>query len=663
MKIKTLLLILLLQTFQLFSQQIPTNALSSRNANYNIQVLLDPILKTIDGKEKLIWKNITNSPVNELQFHLYLNAFKNTSSTFMLESGTDPRGFSLDKDDSVTWGWIEVTSLKIKDEGDLTDSIQYYQPDDQNANDQTVIRIPLNNSVAPGQTIEVDINFTAKLPRIIARTGYSDDYFLVGQWFPKIGVFEAIGQRGRLTAGWNCHQLHANSEFYADFGNYNVEITLPRQFIVGATGILQKENSNKNGTKTLTYKADDVIDFAWTASPIFEVVTDKWNDVQITLLLQPQHLSQADRHILSAKKAFEYFDKYLGKFPYPSITIVDPPFRGLASAGMEYPMFITAGCLWGIPDEFRFTESVTIHELGHNYFMGILASNEFEEAWLDEGFNTYFENRIMDHFFGDKYSMIDLFGFHFGDAESSRLSYTNMKYPYRAIINELSWNYPNGGYSVSSYSKSGVVLATLENLIGSERMNKVLKEYYTNWKFKHPSTQDFIDEVNRVLSENPDPRLGNDLNWFFNQALNSGDICDYEVSKISNEKKRNDWGIFDSDSKKIFLSDVDNKTYKYRTKTLITRIGEFKVPQEILFHFEDGEEILEYWDGQERSKTFIFDRDDALKWVQIDPTNKILLDVKLSNNSLNTENETSVIWKYTAKILFWAQNAMITMFF
>ncbi|MBI9071702.1 MAG: M1 family metallopeptidase [Melioribacteraceae bacterium] len=660
MKSKIIPLLLFFISIQIYPQTDKI-ILSERNAGYNIKVTLDTENKTLTGNEILYWKNITDFPVDELQFHLYLNAFKNTKSTFMKESGMRHRGFGVDVEDSLAWGWIDITSMKTGNE-DLTKLIKFIHPDDDNIDDQTVISVPLYKSLEPGETIQVDIDFTAKLPKIMARTGFSDDYYLVGQWFPKIGVFENAGQRRRETAGWNCHQFHSNSEFYADFGVYNVDITVPEKFIVGATGVLQKEIKNRDNTKTLYYRANDVLDFAWTASPLFEVVEDKWKDVNIKVLLQPQHLAQAKRHTSSVKNALEYFEKHLGEFPYPSMTIVDPPFRGLASAGMEYPMFITAGCLWGIPDELKYTEMVTIHEFGHNYFMGILASNEFEEAWLDEGFNTYFENMIMDNYYGEKHSKIDLFGYHAGDEEQSVQGFTSMRNPFVAKINNYSWLYPNGGYGVSSYNKPAIYLSTLANLLGEKTSEKIMHTYFDRWKFKHPCGQDFIDIVNEVVKEDPGFEYGSDMNWYFNQMLNSTNVCDYTVSSISSERQKEDWGLFDKEGGKNFVIKEDNTTYKYETKTIITRLGEIKMPQEILIHFADGEEILEKWDGKSRMKTFTYLRNYPIDRVKIDPENKILFEQKIYNNSLSTKKETVVVWKYAAKFLFWIQNTMLTMF-
>ncbi|MBC8155605.1 MAG: M1 family metallopeptidase, partial [Bacteroidetes bacterium] len=392
--------------------------LSPRIANYRIDVTLDADRKTLSGRETLTWRNTSTDPLSELRFHLYLNAFRDEKSTFMRESGGQLRGEEIDrtgKDDP--YGSIDIVSMNVRGNPasqpeSLTRKLRFIQPDDKNRNDRTVVRVPLTKPLTPGATISLDILFKAKLPKIFARTGFSRDYFLVGQWFPKIGVYEPAGMRYAKMGQWNCHQFHADSEFYADYGVYDVNITLPQNYQTGATGLMVSEKTSENGTKTQRWHAEDVVDFAWTASPRFEVVTDQWkkqsgNPVSIRLLVQPEHRHQAQRHLDAAKWALAYFGKHLGAYPFPNLTIVDPPFHGSGSAGMEYPTFITAGTVSFLTDGMRFPEAVTIHEFGHQYFMQLLASNEFEEAWLDEGFNQYYEGRIMDETYGPRASQVD----------------------------------------------------------------------------------------------------------------------------------------------------------------------------------------------------------------------------------------------------------------
>ena len=632
--------------------------LSSRTANYDIRVDLDPDEKLLDGKLTLRWKNPSQDTIRELQFHMYLNAFKNNESTFWNESGGRLRGMKVGDDEEKIWGWIDILRMETEQGERLESKIRYIQPDDGNKNDQTVISVPLDNPVAPGSSIKINIEFKSKLPKIFARTGFSDNYFLVGQWFPKIGVYEPEGMRYAKKGQWNCHQFHGNSEFYADFGNYNVEITVPKRFVVGATGELKDKTENDDETITLKYVAKDVVDFAWTASPLFNVVEDQWKDVKIMVYLQPEHLSQADRHTESVKAALSYFDENLGDYPYSTITIVDPPIKGSGSGGMEYPTFITAGCLWGMPLEIRLTEMVTIHEFGHNYFMAILATNEFEEAWMDEGMNSYFEARIMDHTYGDKTSFVDFKNFHFGDHENQRWSYTGLNNPKIAEVFRNAWEYQHGGYGSMSYSKSATFLLTLDRMIGRESMDKIMKTYYKRWKFKHPCSTDFINIVNEVVLKDHGTRFGENMNWYFDQVLYGSDVCDYKLAAIRNTKVSPPRGIHEVNNIKMTYSSNEYENVLYESKVILHRLGEVIMPVEVLIHFTNDEELIKTWDGRSRSKEFVFERPEKIEWAQIDPGNKIMIDINLMNNGRTTKPEKLTFWKYATKFLFTLQNAM-----
>ncbi len=654
---KSLLLLLLLVLagfgfISLHAQEKP--ALSPRNANYTMDVKLNPEKKTIDGQLELVWKNISQDTLSELQFHLYLNAFKNSETTFMKESGGSFRGDKSGKDD-LSWGYIDILEMKADSGKDLSSKIQFIQPDDDNQFDQTVIRLPYD-SIMPGQTIRLQIKFESKLPKIFARTGFADDYFFVGQWFPKIGVYEPAGMRGAKKGGWNCHQFHANSEFYADYGVYKVNITLPKDYVVGASGILLEEKKSLS-MKTLSFVAEDVIDFAWTASKRYIEMYDDWENVKIRLLIQPEHRDLAKRHFTSVKAALEYFKGHIGPYPYQNLTIVDPPVNGAGSGGMEYPCLITAGSFAKMPNGLRLIENVTIHEFGHQYFMGILATNEFEEAWMDEGMNTYFETRIMDATYGKKTSFMDFAGLKIGDTEMQRTGYTNSSARNLAESFRFAWQYQHGGYGMMSYNKPATFLNTLHNMLGNECMNDIWKTYYNRFKFKHPDTKDFITIVNEIVPKHHKDKFGENMNWYFDQVLYGSNVCDYKLYRIINKENSQPQGLFDKDGRKVSGTHFESDTLKkYETKVILKREGELILPVEVLIHFEDGQEITKEWDGKSRTIEFRFLSNSKIEWAQIDPENKILLDVDPANNSITLKPETNPIWKYTVKFLFWLQN-------
>ncbi|WP_020597075.1 M1 family metallopeptidase [Spirosoma panaciterrae] len=615
--------------------------LSPRLANYQIDVNLNPGTKKLTGRETLTWRNPSDDVIRELQFHLYLNAFRNEQSSFMRESGGQLRGDQIDRNAKENpYGWIDVVSMKARDpQSNATEALAYefIQPDDRNRDDHTVIRVPLSKPVGPGETIILDIAFQAKLPKIFARTGFSRDFFLVGQWFPKIGVYEPAGTRYANVGQWNCHQFHAHSEFYADYGVYDVNITTPKAYWVSATGLFQSEKMHRNGTKTILYHAEDVVDFAWTASPHFQVVNDAWKrpsggEVSIELVMQPEHLHQAKRHLDAAKAALTYFDKHLGKYPFPNLTIVDPPLHASGSAGMEYPTLITAGTAWFVPNSAHIPEGVTVHEFGHQYFMQLLATNEFEEAWLDEGFNQYYEGRIMDETYGPRASQIDLFGFRAGDLEESRGNYVHQDNPALGSSFGNTWQLPQGQYSVLTYSKTATWMRTLEGLVGRAVMDEIMQTYFSRWKFKHPDGQNFIDIVNEIVPKRLGQKYGADMNWFFNQALYGDNVIDYQLLSIKNRGSQ--------------------------SVITVQRNNDGKMPVDVLVHFENGKELMLFWDGQARQRQFTVAEGSDVVWAKVDPRQKIYMDTNLNNNSLTVRPSVAPAAKFAAKFLFWVENWM-----
>ena len=420
-----------------------------------------------------------------------------------------------------------------------------------------------------------------------------------------------------------------------------MNITTPKEYWVSATGLFQSEKLHANGTKTLRYHAEDVIDFAWTASPHFQVVNDQWKrpsggTVAIEVAMQPEHLGQAQRYIDAAKAALAYFDKHLGKYPFPNLTIVDPPLHADGSFGMEYPTFITAGTVWALPAGARFPEAVTIHEFGHQYFMLMLATNEFEEAWLDEGFNQYYETRIMDATYGARTSMYSIFGFRQGDTESARDEYVHDNDLAVGSSFGNTWQLPEGQYGMLTYMKTATWLRTLEGLVGRPVLDEIMQTYFIRWKFKHPDGQNFIDIVNEIVPKRLGSKYGSDMNWFFEQVLYGENVVDYELHSIRNRTR-------------------DGLPQGVVT---IQRNGDGKMPIDVLVHFDNGKELMLFWDGKARQRQFTLNGNAKILWAKVDPNQKIYMDTNLNNNSLTLSPSSAPAAKFATKFLFWIENWM-----
>lgn len=575
--------------------------------NYKIKAELFPKEKVVKGEENIIWKNNTSKPASEIYFHLYLNAFRNELSTFIKESGVERF-----RRKDTEWGYCEIREIRINGI-DMKRKLQYVQPDDGNIYDRTLAKIPLDSPVNTGESLSIWIIFESKLPKILARSGYSRDFFMVAQWFPKIAV---LGEEG-----WNAHQYHRNSEFFADFGTYEVEIRTPPEFKVVASGLKIKE-WKENGRIVRFFKGDKIHDFAWSASPTHKIFEENFFmkepevRTKITLFLDREHLRHKERYMKIIKKSIEFFSKNYGPYPYGKITVVDTPFHALRAGGMEYPTLITAGTNFWFPKGLLFLELVTFHEFGHQYWYGMCANNEFEEAWLDEGINTYSEVKGMSEIFGEKESVFNIFGLKFGDIDSQRLLYLLMP-SFDPIYRKSYEFYSAESYSIKSYSKAALMLLTLERYLGEEIFSKIMREYFRRWQFKHPKTEDFI----RVAEEVSGKKLG----WFFDSFLFGDETIDYKVEKIRTKKLKKPEGKMDMKFQEEGM---------WESEVSIVKEGSISFPVNIEIFFENGRKIREFWDGKERWRKFKYVKPFKVKSVIIDPDEVLLLDRNRFNNSM-----------------------------
>ncbi len=627
------------------AQIINKTPLSERITGYRITAFLDTTAKTVNCTMEAFWVNKSSDTVPDVMLHLYMNAFRDGNSTFYRESGGKSPGVR-----EIDPGWIEINSLTGKDGTDLRQHMEYVSPDDGNPDDRTVSRIMLPKPAKPGDTVFIRADFITKLPSQIDRTGFNNNFYFVAQWFPKFGVYEPAGMRYAVRGGWNCHQFHNRSEFYSDHSVYEVEIKVPGEYVVGTGGILLSEIvSGKH--KILKYRAEDIVDFAWTAWPGYKIITDKWENVNITLLIPPDRIKQAGRHFSAAKHALEFLKENAGPYPWPYMTIVDPPSQGVGASGMEYTTLFTTMSSYIIPSFIHIPETVTIHEFGHSYFMGILASNEFEEPWLDEGVNTFFEERIYEQYYRKtpvlrKFPLLGLPDFLFSDP---RMHYISSDVRQTVSNAEYSWNYPYGSYDMFSYYKTTTWLYTLMGIVGENTMNDIFREYYKKWAFKHPSGKDFINVVNEVVKREYGSKFGDNMNWFFDQTLYGTGICDYRVLKISNsEYSRPSDHLVRSDT--AASAEHGSGAYFYSVAS-IERIGEIMLPIEVLVHFSNGDEITEEWDGRARYKDFSYTGNREIEWIKIDPDYKIKMDVNFINNSMTMEPSHALLRRLMNKFM------------
>ena len=612
---------------------------SPRNANYRIEARLDPATRILTGSEVIEWRNITQRSTNEVQFHTYWNAFRDEKSTFLRERALLR---TTDYEDD-RFARLTITHLRIGDR-ELISTATFIAPDDGNADDATVMRVALADAVAPGESLRITVDWTARVPKPFARTGVIGNFYFFAQWFPKLGVLE--------ESGWNCHQFHAITEFFSDFGVYDVHLTVPAGWQVGATGVARSTTDNHDGTATHAYYQEDVHDFAWTTSPDLvertaEFVPDAastsrgQHPVRLRVLMQPEHAAQAERHVGAARTALRYYSQWAGPYPYDQLTIVDPAFRSEAD-GMEYPTLITGGTPWLIPAAVTAStpEEVVIHEAGHQFFYGVVATNEFEDAWMDEGINTYLTARAMVQDFPQTYYERRLLGGALPWVERhlplSREHYWNRYNGYRRTPKSDAQSTPAFRYSLAGgqtviYNKTALWLNTLERYLGWPTMERVLQTYFTRWQFAHPRPADFFAVVNEVS--------GQDLTWFFDQVYRSSNAFDYAIDTLGS--------VRDGDG--------------YRTDVIVGRRGEATFPVDVAVSFADGERVLRHWDGRDRWTQYTLRSKARAVSAEVDPEHVLLLDINVTNNSRAVAPEGgNAATRWSLKWLVWLQDALLS---
>ncbi len=645
---------------------------------YEISVDLDDARKMLQGEEDLTWVNTSGDPVRDMCFHLYWNAFRDGDSVFFRESrvAAGPFGKAAVPPEEER-GSIDITAIRTAEGIDLRPFMEFITPDGpQDKGDLTVMRITFPQPIEPGASVRLNIKFKSRIPRTVARSGYYKDSFFIGQWYPKPGVYEP----GR---GWNCHAYHANSEFFSDFGDYVVHITLPERYVVGSTGKeTAAEKTGVPGRITRTFTQAMVHDFAWTADPRFirierwfkgdEEVTPveyerttallglplaqvKLPDVRMILLIEPEHKGQVERHFRALKAAIKYYGLLYGPYPYETVTMVDPPFR-TGSGGMEYPTLFTAGTSVLTGRGVLSPEGVIIHEFGHGYWYGLVANNEFEEAWLDEGINTYSTGKVLGRAYGPgRLSMpflglpaSDYFGLpRYYDYEMDRATAINIVSA--DPVTTWSWKFRDKmSYGANVYYRAAVLLETLELYLGDQTMSRIMRTYHSRYRFKHPKTADFMAVAAEVS--------GRDLGWFFRELFMDTLNFDYAVGRVSCEEMP----AADGKDKKS----ADRKKSEYLTTVTLRRFGEAVMggdaSVEFKVRFKDGSEEKGAWDGKSRWADFTFLKPAGVERVTIDPRGIWLIDSNMANNSWQKSRVNRNMLGIAGRIVFALQNLFLS---
>jgi len=494
-----------------------------QSCNYKLEVELNDKDHILIGSGEYEYTNNSPNSLDVLYFHLWPNAYASNSTAFAQQQRENQKtDFEFAKIEDR--GWIQELNFTSngKDCKWELDSINI-----------DICKVYLNSTLQSGEKVLIKTPFKVKIPGRFSRFGHREDNYQITQWFPKPAVYD--------VNGWHAMPYLDQGEFYSEFGNFDVSITVPANYIVAATGELQNESEKEfilnrinnpidsereiessPQTKTLRYKQGNIHDFAWFASKNFNVETSTVEIDGREIELYGFAAKQDFNYTKHISKGIEYYSEHVGPYPYKYCSAVYGALE--AGGGMEYPMITVLSST---------QREVIIHEVGHNWFYGILANDERRYPWMDESFNSYFDHeatrlkilnsdanlnrpRIANHLFDiNDYIMILMAEY----AERQEL---------HQAIGLHSMDFTETNYGTMVYGKGASIFQHLRTYLGDTLMDDCFHEYFNKWKYKHPLPGD----VQKVFEE----VSGKNLDWFFEGIVNGKGHLDWKMEKLESNK-------------------------------------------------------------------------------------------------------------------------------
>ncbi len=502
-----------------------------QEVRYTIDAELNTTEKSITGFETIHYKNNSPDELSFIWFHIWPNAYLHDSTALRLQIRSDSA--RAEKAINAGTGSIERLDFKVDGRAAATET----HPNPQYVD---VIKVLLPEPLLPGDSVAITTPFKVLLPPYFSRSGYAGTQIMACQWYPKPAVYD--------QAGWHEFPYLDMGEFYSEFGDFTVTLTVPAEYVVGATGVLQTEDElqrykklgksnfsgqkkkvalyrapKKKSKKTLTWHATNVPDFAWFADIDFVIQYD-------TIMLRSGAVIDAFSYyhnqketiwtnsISYIKDAVKKYSGWIGDYEYPTVQVVEGPANS-ASGGMEYPMITLITSPDATVEEL---DGVITHEIGHNWFMSMLGSNERAHTWMDEGLNTYYQFRYE----AEKYRWNSVFGESVPQEIRQLPSDQFLNVIYTAVHENLPMTYPmdipadqfpdSNEYGIVSYIKTALWMYILEASLGRERVDAAVQHYFTKWKHKHPQPADMQAAFEEAL--------GVDLDGFFELTRTEGNF-------------------------------------------------------------------------------------------------------------------------------------------
>jgi hypothetical protein len=503
---------------------------------YTIDVKLNDISNELHGNETIRYTNNAPQALDTIYMHLWPNAYKNNETAFakqQLKNGKTDFHFAEETDR----GWIDSLLFKING-----DPIKWQLTGDIDI----AILIP-DKPIKQGETIIISTPFKVKIPKVFSRLGHENQLYCITQWYPKPAVYD--------VNGWNPMPYLDQGEFYSEFGSFDVRISVPENYLVAATGNLtntdeliklfdlskKKFTSAKGKTaspenppsattyKTLRYLQDSIHDFAWFCDKRFKLerseVVLPHSGRKVTTWFYSSNPKKSVVHWVDS--AILFYSAHVGEYPFAQATGVYTPL--LAGGGMEYPTITNMSTV---------ERQVIVHEVGHNWFYGILGNNERLYPWMDESFNNYYETRsayqkkVPTH---DGISLSNLKGNNL-EEEFSGLNFYQLHHAMHARLNDdqpvnlKSDSFSNENYGAMVYAKGTLNMMHLNQYLGDSLFDSMMKAYYEKWKFKHPLPDDFREHAETFTGKN--------LGWFFDVLMAKTSTPDWRIKKYESKTNK-----------------------------------------------------------------------------------------------------------------------------
>lgn len=547
-----------------------------QHTSTRIEVRLDDKNNMLYGFERIVYTNNSPDTLSEIFFHLYPNAYKN-DRTFFAEQQVQMGKTDFYYAKPEERGYIDSLSFRVNGERCNFQSFQ---------NQIDVAQLILTRPLLPNDSIIIETPFKVKIPIVFSRLGHTGQAYFISQWFPKPAVYDA--------KGWHAFPYADQGEFYSEFGSYDVSISLPKNYIVMATGNLQTATesawidslsnavlpsdtlfqksfpASSEQYKTINFTEENVHDFAWFADKRWIVRKDTIglnsgeSTIETFAAFLPIHQKAWASANNTLKQTVKSYGTRVGPYTYKTIKAVEGDMK--AGGGMEYPTVTVID-----KSAVYLLDRVIVHEAGHNWFYGMLGSNERINPWMDEGLNSFYEEKAMNDM-GRK-STTDL-GSQLEDLLPSYFQSIGKDQPSTAI----STDFTDLNYGADVYKKTSLLLHLLAMNMGDE-FEPAMKAYFQEWKFKHPQPEDFRKIMQEKSSKN--------LDWFFDGTINSDKKID---SKIKSVKRVKDSLVVVLENKSDAKVPVFISVYNDDSLINLYKIEPFKNKYEVNF----GE--VEYWD-------------------------------------------------------------------